>query len=155
TPAPAMNNCPDTPTGTGCNVRSSTYRPVFQIAVPNPGTAVGVSRWQEDHTVVSVGPYRFHTCPTQASNASPTRAGNASPPHHTRSPACPDQPLFTNICQVAGVACTPVAAECSINSANAAGERDTSAPASTTRAPRTSGSHNSNPAMSNPTVVTA
>ena len=109
-----------------------------------------------DQTVVSVGPYMFHSSPTRSSSASASSAGSASPPHSAlnagaAAPAGLEQhapgrrrrlhhgraALLEQRAQRVAVACA------------CRGSRARS------RAPTTSGSSSSSTAMSNDSVVTA
>nr|WP_314413679.1 hypothetical protein [Streptomyces sp. DSM 40484] len=108
-----------------------------------------------DQIVVSVGPYMFHTPAVRSTNAPAKESGSASPPHNARRPGTPSQPSDTSICHVAGVACITVTPARTNSPANAPGIPAICPSATTTRAPDTSGNHNSSPAMSKPGVVTA
>src|SRR3569832_375881 len=62
-----------------------------------------------DHTVVSVGPYIFHSARTRGSNASTSSRERASPPQSAMREGLPSHPSESNMRQVAGVACMSVA----------------------------------------------
>ncbi|GAA3214906.1 hypothetical protein GCM10010532_041610 [Dactylosporangium siamense] len=114
-----------------------------------------MTRSHDDHTVVSVGPYMFHSSPVRARIASARSAGSASPPLSARSPDAPAQPSSTSIRQVAGVACMTVARTRPSSAARAWGERAVARSAIAVRPPVTSGRNSSSQAMSKPAVVTA
>jgi hypothetical protein len=62
-------------------------------------------RCRVDQTVVSVGPYMFHSSPPPVSRRSASVRFIASPPHNIRRPAWLVQPASSSKRQVAGVAC--------------------------------------------------
>ena len=111
-----------------------------------------------DQTVVSVGPYRFHSAPrgpVRASSCSARSGGRPSPPISTLKPSWPCQPASISKRQVDGVACITVAW---FDSSSARSERPSVASsrrASTTVAPTNKGSSSSSTAMSKLSVVTA
>src|SRR3569832_3015189 len=57
-----------------------------------------------DHTVVSVGPYIFHSARTRGSNASASSRERASPPQSSIREGLPSHPSESNMRLVAGVA---------------------------------------------------
>src|ERR1039458_2321729 len=77
----------------------------------NTGPVSDVIGWIADHTVVSVGPYIFHTAEALAANSFASSRGRASPPHSTLRSALPSQPALTSKRHVVGVACMQVAPE--------------------------------------------
>ena len=118
---------------------------------PGPGSTGPVA----DQTVVSVGPYMFHTEEERASNASARSRSSASPPHRALRFVGPFQPASMSNRQVAGVACITVAPD-SLSRANSLlPSLAVSRVARTTRAPTQSGRYSSSTAMSNARVVTA
>ncbi len=108
-----------------------------------------------DQTVVSVGPYMFHTSSARARRSSAKERGRASPPQSTRRSLLPSQPDTTSSFQVAGVACIKVTPSASIRRARTPPSRASSSPTMATRAPTVSGRNSSSTAMSNEIVVTA
>mgnify|MGYP001792995586 CR=1 FL=1 len=51
------------------------------------------TRWIVDHTVVSVGPYMFHSAATRGRSCAARSGGNASPPHRAVSAGLPRHPV--------------------------------------------------------------
>src|SRR6266550_3727125 len=112
-------------------------------------------RVQEDHIVVSVGPYMFQTeLPHRARSFASFRE-KASPPQSTFSRGFPSHPASRISFQVTGVACMTVALHVLNNSSNWLPSAATSRLAMTTRAPTQRGRKISSAAMSNEMVVTA
>ena len=109
--APPMQISPARRSGAGSPASSSTCtrvlaigRPIDDAALPRPR-----SRAQVDQTVVSVGPYMFHSSPARAEQRLGQRPrGSASPPHSALNAAPPRQPASSSMRQVAGVACMTV-----------------------------------------------
>ena len=119
------------------------------------GPSEGVTRSMVDQTVVSVGPYMFHSSAQRGSSARARSGGRASPPHKTLRFAEPLHPAATSARHSAGVACITVHADSRIRSIRRAGSSVSSRPAITTRPPVASGRNSSRPAMSKESVVTA
>jgi hypothetical protein len=108
-----------------------------------------------DQTVVSVGPYMFHSDAQRGSNWLARSAGHASPPHRIFRLGTPFQPASSSMRSVAGVACMMLMRACSIRLASASPSAVVSLGATTTQAPHTSGRNISSTAMSNARVVMA
>jgi hypothetical protein len=109
-----------------------------------------------DQIVVSVGPYMFQTAPARARSWAARSGGTGSPPISTwRSVRASDQPAAINMRKVEGVAWRAVIPALSRRSRSWAPSTAAAAEASSSEAPRVSGSHSSRPAMSKDRLVTA
>ncbi len=108
-----------------------------------------------DHTVVSVGPYRFVTSGASSHSRAASPAGSASPPASTRSPVSASGCWETSACHRVGVACMTEAPVLFSSAASRGTSITWSLVARTTEAPDTSGAYSSRPAMSKAMVVTA
>ncbi len=118
----------------------------------------GGSRYSVDQTVVSVGPYMFHTSSERSRSSRPSADGSASPPESTLrfSPRVPRvQPAARSNRHVEGVACIMVTPWARMAERSDAPSTATRREATTTLAPTTSGNSSSSTAMSNDSVVTA
>ena len=67
-----------------------------------------VIRWTVDQTVVSVGPYMFHSPAQRGRRFSARSRRRASPPQSTFTFGDPPQPAWTSARHVTGVACITV-----------------------------------------------
>ncbi|CUI68042.1 Uncharacterised protein [Achromobacter xylosoxidans] len=151
-----MHSSPAKPAGTGARLASSTYSWVLAMGWPMTMSSPGRTCQTLDHTVVSVGPYMFHTDSARASSSSASARGSASPPHSRRlSATARGQPDCSNSCQVVGVACIMVTAWRRIRSSSVWPSRLSCWRAITTLAPLISGRNSSSAAMSKEIVVTA
>src|SRR5437016_13740434 len=112
-------------------------------------------RVQEDHIVVSVGPYMFQTELPHRTRSFASFRAKASPPQSTFSRGCPSHPASRISFQVTGVACMTVALHVLNNSSSWLPSAAASRLAITTRAPTQRGRKISRAAMSNDMVVTA
>src|SRR5215510_12733737 len=150
-----MYNSPVTPTGTNRCSSSSTYISVLSIPLPILTRSPAPTSHTLDHTVVSVGPYRFHTAPEPLFSRCANSQLNASPPHNTNCPAALRQPASNSNRHVAGVACITVTSHCCHFSSSARASPVSALAASNNRAPRLNGRNSSSAAMSNESEVTA
>src|SRR6266487_4450332 len=129
-----------TPTGIGCMLGASTY--IFVLLTGRPMgicPADDVTSWRLDHTVVSVGPYRFHTEAALGISCSANSWDIASPPHRIFRFAFPGHPDSSKSFQVDGVACMAVISSSSSILHNRCPSPDASRLASTQRAPTSKG----------------
>ena len=117
---------------------------------PSPGS----TRHADDHTVVSVGPYTFHTDVARRSRSSARFRDSASPPHSTFRRGFPFQPDSSSRRHVAGVACITVAPDDDIRCISRCPSRASSRVARATLAPLSKGRYSSSAAMSKDSVVT-
>src|SRR5688572_16118226 len=100
-----MYTSPATPAGTGRSRPSSTYTLVLAMGCPTgTGPLTDSTRWSVDQTVVSVGPYTFHSSPTFGRSAAASSGGIGSPPHSAFRPRSPAHPDAASTRQVEGVA---------------------------------------------------
>src|SRR5882672_441606 len=105
-----MHSSPGTPMGQGLFCASRIRTVVLAIGLPTViPLEVSVIRAQVDHTVVSVGPYRFHSSQPRAISWSARSLGRASPPTNALNGVLPFQPASKSRRQVTGVACITVA----------------------------------------------
>ncbi|GMU11141.1 hypothetical protein ASNO1_73950 [Corallococcus caeni] len=107
-----------------------------------------------DHTVVSVGPYTFHSARQRWSSDSASSRGSASPPVSAVSPGS-RQSVSSSSRQVLGVAWSTVAPQRRSRPASREPSTAMSRDAMTTCPPTDSGRNSSSTAMSNDSVVTA
>mmetsp|Transcript_25652 Transcript_25652/g.66030 ORF Transcript_25652/g.66030 Transcript_25652/m.66030 type:complete len:325 (-) Transcript_25652:1073-2047(-) len=158
TPSPAMYSSPGMPTGSGLRLASSTYTCVLAMGLPMWTVSVPCLRQAAvDHTVVSVGPYTFHSSFRRCGSRPRMRSiGSASPPQRPRRLwGFPGHPAAMRLRHVAGVACMSVAPLASSRSASMLASAAWSREAITSVAPALSGMNSSSPAMSKQTVVMA
>src|SRR5215831_2455146 len=95
--------------GAGCKLLSSTYIVVFAMGRPTGMVcSADVTGWTADQTVVSVGPYMFHTEDALDISCLARSRDIASPPHRTFKFALPVQPASISSFQADGVACITV-----------------------------------------------
>ena len=118
-----------------------------------PAASHSSSRATADQTVVSVGPYMFHTELLRARSARPRSSGRASPPHRTVKSGSHVHPASTSIFHIVGVPCAMVADL--IAEASRIGSTATSRSTTMTRAPTVNGRSSSSTEMSNDRVVAA
>ena len=109
---------------------------MFHIGPPIGGEpSPGSSSSTEDQTVVSVGPYTFHSDAHRGRSSSASARGNASPPARILSVALPFHPASTSSCHVVAVACMNVAPELASQSARSTPSIVASRGMTTSRAP--------------------
>merc|ERR1719162_1889838 len=107
TPAPLIHISPVSPWATSLLFLSRIWNFVFRMGLPMGMhfASAGVISADDDHTVVSVGPYTL----TKRLNLSFRRLGRkASPPQSATKLSRPVKPQTWSISYVAGVACMTV-----------------------------------------------
>ena len=137
------------------NRGSETWNRVLAMGFPISGVSTLSTLVAPDQMVVSVGPYMFQSDSHFGKSCLTKSSDQASPPHKIFRSPLPRHPDSSNNCQVVGVACSTVTPCCTNCSANRFPSIAVSARPITTFAPTLKGSHNSSPAMSKESVVTA